>query len=195
MTDEDKIAVFRTLDRLHEQGPAGETGPRVLLGLLGLLAQRVLPASVSPVRRGLKALRVLRVQSAHYPRNDCDVVREHCSRGLVNLQGASELSNLHAHLDTVPNYTPGQTPDLSCIPAGRGQPPLISGNELTNKREPETNKYHAYRRSSPPPRTVTTGTRLLGRSMEVGATVGFGPIRTVPLETVCRRSLALHNRW
>ena len=60
-------------------------------------------------------------------------------------------ANLHAHLNTVPNYTSGKTPDFRGLyPGGAGRAPdNRGGNQLTVGGNAKTNSYHAYMTAKP----------------------------------------------
>jgi microcystin-dependent protein len=60
-------------------------------------------------------------------------------------------ANLHAHLQTVPNYTSGTTPDFKGLyPGGAGRAPADrGGNQLTKSGNATTNSYHAYKTARP----------------------------------------------
>ena len=54
---------------------------------------------------------------------------------------------LHAHLQTVPNYSSGRTPDFTGLyPGGAGS---AHGNSLTDGGKATTNKYHSQRTAIP----------------------------------------------
>ena len=63
---------------------------------------------------------------------------------------------LHTHLQTVPNYVSGKTPDFQGLyPGGAG---ASHGNSLTNGGQAKTNVYHSQRTAQPnggPPHTST----------------------------------------
>jgi microcystin-dependent protein len=63
----------------------------------------------------------------------------------------TELSNLHAHLQTVPNYESGKTPDFRGLyPGGAGAAPSNrGGNKLTKSGAATPNAYHAYKTARP----------------------------------------------
>jgi hypothetical protein len=60
-------------------------------------------------------------------------------------------ANLHAHLQPVPNYTSGRTPDFRGLyPGGAGRAPDDrGGNQLTKSGNAKTNSYHAYKTAKP----------------------------------------------
>ena len=60
-------------------------------------------------------------------------------------------ANLHAHLNTVPNYTSGKTPDFRGLyPGGAGRADEgRGGNQLTVGGNAKTNSYHAYMTAKP----------------------------------------------
>lgn len=60
-------------------------------------------------------------------------------------------ANLHAHLQTVPNYTSGKTPDFRGLyPGGAGRADSgRGGNQLTVGGNAKTNSYHAYMTAKP----------------------------------------------
>jgi microcystin-dependent protein len=60
-------------------------------------------------------------------------------------------ANLHAHLQSVPNYTPGETPDFrGMYPGGAGAAPADrGGNQLTKKGAATPNAYHPQRTAAP----------------------------------------------
>ena len=177
VTDEDKIAVYDgsdwvTLDRLQgEQGPAGAPGAQGATGAQGPRGKIGPEGPVGPAgpdgARGATGIGKPGPPGPEGPKGSPGPVGSLPTGTIVMWFGSTapegwlicdgrefnttELSNLHAHLGTVPNYTPGQTPDFRGLyPGGAGAAPSNrGGNPLTKNGEPETNAYHAYRTARP----------------------------------------------
>jgi microcystin-dependent protein len=185
VTDEDKIAVYDgsdwvTLDRLQggqgpagapgaqgatgaqgptgntgPQGPAGPAGPAGITGATGDIGEdgppgpEGPPGPTGPVGSLPTGTIVMWFGST-------------APEGWLICDGrefnTTELSNLHAHLQTVPNYNSGSTPDFRGLyPGGAGAAPSDrGGNTLTISSEPRTNAYHAYRTARPTNRFSTS---------------------------------------
>lgn len=178
VTDEDKIAVYDgsdwvTLDRLQgEQGPPGAPGAQ---GATGAQGQRgeigpegpAGPAGPAGITGATGAVGEDGPPGPEGPRGPVGPVGSlptgtivmwfgsNAPEGWLICDGRSfnttELSNLHAHLQTVPNYESGKTPDFRGLyPGGAGTAPSNrGGNALTIVGEPETNAYHAYKTARP----------------------------------------------
>ena len=181
VTDEDKIAVYDgsdwvTLDRLQgeqgpegapgaqgatgAQGPAGDIGPQGPVGPPG-------PAGPAGATGATGAVGEDGPPGPEGPPGPTGPVGSlptgtivmwfgsNAPEGWLICDGRSfntdELSNLHAHLQSVPNYESGKTPDFRGLyPGGAGTAPSNrGGNALTIGGEPETNAYHAYKTARP----------------------------------------------
>ena len=178
VTDEDKIAVYDgsdwvTLDRLQgeqgtagapgaqgatgaqgptgntgPQGPAGPAGPAGITGATGEIGEdgppgpEGPPGPTGPVGSLPTGTIVMWFGST-------------APEGWLICDGrefnTTELSNLHAHLQTVPNYNSGSTPDFRGLyPGGAGEaPPARGGNALTKSSAATPNVYHSQRTAAP----------------------------------------------
>ena len=181
VTDEDKIAVYDgsdwvTLDRLQgeqgpegapgaqgatgAQGPAGDIGPQGPVGPPG-------PAGPAGATGATGAVGEDGPPGPEGPPGPTGPVGSlptgtivmwfgsNAPEGWLICDGRSfntdELSNLHAHLQSVPNYESGKTPDFRGLyPGGAGTAPSNrGGNALTIGGASETNAYHAYKTARP----------------------------------------------
>lgn len=178
VTDEDKIAVYDgsdwvTLDRLQgEQGPAGSPGAQ---GATGAQGPGGIPGPQGPVGPAGPAGATGTTGAVgedgppgpEGPPGPTGPVGSlptgtivmwfgsNAPEGWLICDGRSfnttELSNLHAHLQTVPNYISGKTPDFRGLyPGGAGAAPSNrGGNALTKSNAATPNVYHSQRTAAP----------------------------------------------
>ena len=178
VTDEDKIAVYDgsdwvTLDRLQgeqgpegapgaqgatgAQGPAGDIGPKGPVGPAGPAGATGATGAVgNPGPPGPEGAPGPTGPVGSLPTGTIVMwFGSNAPEGWLICDGRSfntdELSNLHAHLQTVPNYTSGKTPDFRGLyPGGAGAAPSNrGGNELTKSGAATPNAYHAYKTARP----------------------------------------------
>jgi microcystin-dependent protein len=177
VSDEDKIAVYDgsdwvTLDRLQgEQGPAGAPGAQGATGPQGPTGEIGPEGPVGPVgpagATGATGIGKPGPPGPEGPTGPPGPVGSLPTGTIVMWFGSTapegwlicdgrefnttELSNLHAHLQTVPNYNSGSTPDFRGLyPGGAGEaPPARGGNALTKSSAATPNVYHSQRTAAP----------------------------------------------
>ena len=187
VSDEDKIAVYDgsdwvTLDRLQgEQGPAGATGAQGATGPQGPQGEEGPqgPQGVQGIPGAQGATGDVGEDGPQGPEGPLGppgpvgslptgtIVMwfgSNAPEGWLICDGrnfnTTELSNLHAHLQTVPNYISGKTPDFRGLyPGGAGRAPEDrGGNQLTKSGAATPNAYHAYKTARPSNKfTTSTG--------------------------------------